>query len=131
MMTEAINSEGYKTILPNNIQENDTRFFGKYFILHQDNDPKHPASSVKEYIRAKKWKVLDCSSQSPDLNPIEHEFDQLKRRVKAETPQNKQQLELVALKAGESISKDETKSLAMSMCHRLTAVIVRKGSATK
>ncbi len=52
-------------------------------------------------------------------------------RVKAETPQNKQQLELAALKAGKSISKDETKSLMMSMDHRLTAVIVLKGSATK
>ncbi len=99
--------------------------------MHQDNDPKHPASSLKEFIRTKKWKVLDYPSQSPDLNPIEHEFHQMKRRVKAETPQNKQQLELAALKAGKSISKDETKSLVMSMDHRLTAVIVCKGSASK
>ncbi len=126
-----LNLEGYKTILPTNIQENATRFIGKCFILHQNNDPKHPASSVKEFIRAKKWKVLDCPSQSSDLNPFEHEFQELKRRVKARTPQNKQQLELAALKAGKSISKDETKSLVMSMGHRLTAVIVRKGSATK
>ncbi len=82
---------------------------GKCFILHQNNDPKHPASSVKEFIRAKKWKVLE--SQSPDLNPIEHEFHQLKRRVKAETPQNKQQLELAALTAEKSILKVEIKSL--------------------
>ncbi len=126
-----MNLEGYKTILPSNIQENASRLNGKDFILHQDNDLKHPASSVKEFIRAKKWKVLDCPSQSPDLNPIEHEFHQLKRRVKAETPQNKQQLELAALKAGKNISKDETKSLVISMSHRLTAVIVHKGSATK
>ncbi len=39
-------------------------------------------------------------SHSPDLNPIEYKFDQLKRRVKAENPQNKQQLELAELKAG-------------------------------
>ncbi len=34
----------------------------------------HPASSVKEFIRAEKWKVLDYPSQSPDLNLIKHEF---------------------------------------------------------
>ncbi len=54
-----MNLEGYKTILPTNIQENATRFIGKCFKLHQDNDQKHPASSVKKSIRAKKWKVLD------------------------------------------------------------------------
>ncbi len=45
-------------------------------------------------------------SQSPDLNPIEHEFHQLKRRGKAETPQNKQQLELASLKAGKKYFKE-------------------------
>ncbi len=49
-----MNFEGYKTILPTDIQENATRFIGKCFILHQDSDPKHPASSVKDFIRAKK-----------------------------------------------------------------------------
>ncbi len=44
-----MNLEGYKNILPTNIQENATRFIGKCFILHQNNDPKHPASSVKEF----------------------------------------------------------------------------------
>ncbi len=112
-----INLEMYKTILSTNIQENATRFIEKRFILHQDNDPKHPASSVKDFIRAKKWKVIDCPSQSPDLNMIEHEFHPLKRRVKAET------VGIDCIKGWESISKYETKSLTMSMCHRLTAVI--------
>ncbi len=126
-----MNAEVYRIILATSIQENATRLIRKRFILDQDNDPKHPASSVKEFIRANKWKVFDCPSQSPDLNLIEHEFHQLTRRLKAETPQNKQQLELATLKAGKSISKDKTKSLMMPMGRRLTAVIVRKGSATK
>ncbi len=100
-----MNLEGYKTILATNIQENATRLIGKCFILHKDNDPKHPASSVKEFIRANKWKVFEYPSQSPDLNPIEHEFDQLKKRVKAETPLNKQQLELAFIKGWEKYFK--------------------------
>ncbi len=75
-----INLEMYKTILSTNIQENTTRFIGKSFILHQDNDPKHPTSSFKEFIRAKNWKIIDCPSQSPDLKPIEHEFHPLKSK---------------------------------------------------
>ncbi len=35
-----IHLEGYKTILPTDIQENATRFIGKCFILYRDNDPK-------------------------------------------------------------------------------------------
>ncbi len=42
-----------------------------------------------------------------------------------------QQLKLAALKTGQSILKNETKSLVKSMGHRLTALITRKGSATK
>ncbi len=48
----------YKIILPTNIQENATRFIGKCFILHQDNDPKHPASLVKEFIRENKKSLI-------------------------------------------------------------------------
>ncbi len=46
-----INLEGYKTILPANIQENATKFTGKCFILHQNNDPKHPARTMTQNTR--------------------------------------------------------------------------------
>ncbi len=122
-----MNLEGYKTILPTNIQENATRLIGKCFILHQDNNPKTPCQFSQGIYKGKEMESLRMPSQSPDLNSIEHEFHQLKRRVKAETPQNKQQLELAALKAGKNISKDKTKSLVMSMGHRLTACDCAQG----
>ncbi len=48
---------------------------------------------------------------------------------KGRNSQNKQQLELAALKDGESVSKNETRWCLW--VHRLPAVIVHKGSATK
>ncbi len=113
-----MNLEGYKTILPTNIQANATRFTGKCFILDQDNDPKHPAC-----LRLPK-PISRFKSDWTLISPAEEES-------KGRNSQDKQQLNLAAIMSGTSISKDETKSLVMSMGHRLTAVIVHKGSATQ
>ena len=104
-------SEVYRNILSANLKKNATKLIGRSFILQQDNDPKQTTNTTKEFIRGKKWKVLDWPSQSPDLNPIEHAF---------------------YLKAWKSITKEECTSLVMSMGHsRLDAVIASKGFATK
>ena len=83
-----MNSEVYRNILSANLKKNATKLIGRSFIMQQDNDPKHTAKTTKEFIRGKKWKVLDWPSQSPDLNPIEHAFYLLKRKLKGVTPQN-------------------------------------------
>lgn len=46
--------------------------------VQMDNDVKH----VTKVLKAKKWNVMQLSSQSTDLNPIEHEFHFLKTRLK-------------------------------------------------
>ncbi len=73
-----MNSEVYRNILSANLQRNAFKLIGRKFIMQQDNDPKHTANKTKDFIREKKWKVLDWPSQSPDLNPIEQHFTSLR-----------------------------------------------------
>ncbi len=61
-----INFEGYKTILPTNIQENATRFIDKCFILYQDNDPKTPGQFSQGVYKGKDMEILDYHSHCCD-----------------------------------------------------------------
>ena len=60
--------------------------------------------------------------QSPDLNPIEHAFYLLKTKLKGKCPKNKQELKTVAVEARQSIIRDETQRLVMSMRSRLQRI---------
>lgn len=51
-----------------------------------------------EIFNATKWNILTQSSQSPDLNPIEHACHLLKTRLQTESLTNKQQLTAAAVK---------------------------------
>ncbi len=126
-----MNSEVYREILSAQIQPNAAKMIGWCFIVQMDDDPKHTAKATQEILKVKKWIILQWQSQLPDLNLIEHVFHLLKTKLKAERPTNKQQLKSAVVKAWQSITKEETPSLVMSMSSRLKAVVACKGFSAK
>lgn len=75
--------------------------------------------------------MLITPPQRPDLNPIEHLWDHLDKRIRNHTISSKAQLKEILLTEWGKISSDYTKKLVYSMPERLNEVLKLKGYPTK
>ena len=84
-----MNGAKYRDILDENLlQSTQDLRLGRRFTFQQDNNPKHTAKTTQEWLREKSLNVLECPSQSPDVNLVEHLWRDLNIFVQQRSPFN-------------------------------------------
>ena len=97
----------------------------------QDNHPKHTAHNTKMWLLYNVHKQLQTPPQSPDINPIEHLWDVLGRKIRSRVISNKRDCKTALVEEWGKISPAFTKKLVDSMPEGLQEVIRSKGNPTK
>lgn len=101
---------------------------GPNALFQQDNAPPHRARIALSALEENNINILPWPSCSPDLNPIEHVWDTLKRNLlRRNFFQNEQELRLAVQGSWNDLGQNVLDNLILSMPRRCQSVINNRG----
>lgn len=108
-------------------------FIGNNFVLMQDNARAHSARTVQTYLNHVGITVMEWPARSPDMNPIEHVWDLLKRSVKSRMPppNNLNELRNALLEEWQRLPQETIDNIIRSMPRRMETLIRARGGNTR
>ncbi|GFV43614.1 transposable element Tcb1 transposase [Trichonephila clavipes] len=98
-------------------------------IFQQDNARLHTARVAQDFLRHFQIQTLPWPARSPDLTPVEHAWDQLKRQMPS--CHSVHDLELAVQDLWAHLPQDIIRCLINSMPDRVVACIEAGGGPTR
>ncbi len=92
------------------------------FIFQLDLAPAHTAKSTKSLLNDHGVGVLDWPANSPDLNPTENLWGNVKRKMRNKRPKNADELKATVKETWASIPPQQCHKLITSMPRQIKAV---------
>jgi transposase len=102
-------------------------------VYMDDNARPHRSRAVTAYLQSEAVTSVPWPAMNPDLNPIEHIWDMLGRRIQAWEPpvRNICQLEAALHQEWQQLSQQDIQRLTGGMRHRVDTVIQARGGYTR
>lgn len=124
-----INGLSYRNKILQHHVTNYAGAIGNSFILMDDNARPHRARMCNEYLENNGIERMEWPAYSPDLNPIEHVWDMLGRRVAARItpPRSLSELPKALLEEWENLSQELINSLILGLNQRCHVCLSVKG----
>ena len=81
-----LDSTEYQQVLEEHMLTDAAALIGEDFVFQQDNAPIHTSRSTRQWLRQHDVTLLDCPPKSPDANPIENLWHELKTAANRREP---------------------------------------------
>ncbi len=126
-LKSTVNTAIYQEILEHFMLPSADKLYGDAdFIFQQDLAPAHSAKGTTSWFNDHGVTVLDWPANSPDLNPIEHLWGIVKRKMRNTRPNNADDLKATVKETWASIPPQQCHKLITSTPRRIEAVIKAK-----